>query len=448
MRHAVIRFTGWSVAALVVVAASTLLLSRPLAESLALREAKERSIAFARSVVAPLVDDDVLGGDAPASTPLVRIMEARMADGSIAHMKIWDEDGRVLWSEEPGVTGQTYELEPDVAALFNGTGATAEVSDLDKPENAQEQSHEQLIEVYVGFRGAGGQPLVFEAYWPTERIQHDVGDLRWQFTGLGLGALLLLAVALLPLAVSLARRVDRGLAEREKMTAQALSASDLERRRLSQDLHDGLVQDIAGVAYVLPAVSAALPESATAERELLDRAAADLARSAEGARELLTDVYPADLESGGLLAAVDDLADRQRRQGVDVRVSVDPRLDDTLPVAQLVYRIVREGLRNVAKHAAAAAVEVRAVRRGDRVVVEVRDDGVGLSHPAAQPQGDGRRRHLGLQLLRDTLRTLGGELSTRGGPAGRGVVLHAEFPVVMVSSGGGTRAGASPPPEP
>ncbi|WP_207555787.1 sensor histidine kinase [Intrasporangium flavum] len=435
-------------AVLVVVAASTLLLSRPLAESLALREAKERSTAFARTVVAPLVDDEVLHGDVPASAPLVRIMQARMADGSIAHMKIWNEDGRVLWSEEPGVTGHSYELEPDVAALFSGTGATAEVSDLDKPENALEQSHEQLIEVYVGFRGTDGRPLVFEAYWPTERIQQDVGDLRWQFTGLGLGALLLLAVALLPLAVSLARRVDRGLAEREEMTAQALSASDLERRRLSQDLHDGLVQDIVGLTYVLPAVSAALPSSAAVERELLDRASADLARSAAGARELLSDLYPADLDSGGLLAAVDDLADRQRRHGLDVRVSVDPGLDETLPVAQMVYRIVREGLRNVARHAAASSVEVEAARQGERVVVEVRDDGVGLARSADGHPADARARHLGLRLLRDTIRTLGGELSARARPGGRGVVLHAEFPVVMGSSGGSTRAGAARPPEP
>src|SRR3954451_2626962 len=140
-------------------------------------------------------------------------------------------------------------------------------------------------------------------------MQREVAGIRWQFTALGLVALLLLAVALLPLAVSLARRVDHSLAERESMMAHALSAADLERRRLSQDLHDGLVQDIVGLGYPRPTVAAALPPGATAERRLLDQAAADLARSATGARELLTDVYPADLESGGLVMGGDDRAD-------------------------------------------------------------------------------------------------------------------------------------------
>ncbi|WP_374970018.1 sensor histidine kinase [Terrabacter sp. BE26] len=434
VRSAVTRFVVWSAAALLVVASGTLLLSTPLAESLSLHEATVRSVAFANSAVAPLVDEGVRAGRPEAMTPLVRLMRARMADGSVTHMKIWTADGQVLWSDEPGMSGRTYELEPDVVGLFGGTGAIAEVSALDKPENDAEQLHERLIEVYVGFRAADGHPLVFEAYWPTERLQHDVAGIRWAFTTLGLVSLLLLAVALLPLALSLARRVDRGLAEREEMMAHALSASDLERRRLSQDLHDGLVQDIAGLGYALPAVAAALPEEATAERRLLEHAMADLARSAAGARELLSDVYPEDLRSGGLVAAVEDLADRQRRTGTDVHVFVDTRLEDSLAVAQLTFRVVREGLRNVAKHAHASTVAVSAALHGGHVVVEVRDDGVGppaaSDEPPSAPHGGG---HLGLRLLRDTLRSVGGELTLRHQLTG-GAVLRADFPVVGLTS--------------
>ena len=277
------------------------------------------------------------------------------------------------------MTGQTFQLEEDVASLFGTNEATAGVSDLDKPENLTERSEQELIEVYVGFSTDDGTPLVFEAYWPTERIRQDVSDIRWQFTTLGLAALLLLALALLPLALSLARRVDRGLAEREEMMSQALSASDLERRRLSQDLHDGVVQDVVALGYALPTVAAALPRDATAARGLLEQVRGDLARGVAGVRELLTDVYPADLEHGGLSAAVQDLAERQRRTGTEVSVAVDPRLGEPLAVAQLTYRIVREGLRNVAKHARATDVEVTAAVEGDHATVQIRDDGVGLA---------------------------------------------------------------------
>ena len=438
VRDSVVRFLLWSLAVLGLVAAGTLLLSTPLAERLSVREATTRSVAYANSVVAPLVDDKVLTGDTAATRDLVRLMRTRMADGSIAHMKIWTASGRVLWSDEPEVTGRTFELEEDVATLFGTNDATGEVSPLDKPENVSEQSAQELIEVYVGFRADNGTPLVFEAYWPTERIRQDVSDIRWQFTLLGLGALLLLALALLPLALSLARRVDRGLAEREAIMAQALSASDLERRRLSQDLHDGIVQDIVALGYALPTVAAALPREATAARALLEQVHTDVARGVSGVRELLTDVYPADLEHGGLEPAIQDLAERQRRHGTDVVVAVDSRLGEPLGVAQLTYRIVREALRNVAKHARATEVEVTAEVVHEAAVVEVRDDGVGLGAgtemssggtggPDGLPGGEG---HLGLRLLRDTLRTFGGDVVISGRPGG-GTVLRATFPVAL-----------------
>ncbi len=443
VRGAVIRFLLWSLAVLALVATGTLLLSTPLAERLSVREATTRSAAYAKSVVTPLVNDKVLAGDAAATDALVRLMRTRMADGSIKHMKIWTPSGRVLWSDEAGVTGQTFELEPDVAELFGTDEATGEVSPLDKPENAQEQSSEELIEVYVGFKADNGTPLVFEAYWPTERIRQDVSDIRWQFTLLGLVALLLLALALLPLALSLARRVDRGLAEREEMMEQALSASDLERRRLSQDLHDGIVQDIVALGYALPTVAAALPRDATAARALLDQVHIDVARGVAGVRELLTDVYPADLEHGGLEPAIQDLAERQRRHGTEVVVAVDSRLGEPLAVAQLTYRVVREALRNVAKHAQATAVEITAAVEGDRATVEVRDDGVGLRAEPTEATGStgatraghtdglpGDEGHLGLRLLRDTLRTFGGDVTVAERPEG-GTVLSASFPVAL-----------------
>ena len=453
VRGAVIRFVLWSLAVLAVVAAGTLMLSTPLAERLSIREATDRSIAYTSSVVKPLVDDKLLAGDPAATASLVRLMHSRMADGSIAHMKIWTANGRVLWSDEAGVTGRTFELEDEVARLFGTNEAEGEISDLDKPENAQEQSAQELIEVYVGFKTDDGTPLVFEAYWPTEQIQQDVSDIRWQFTTLGLAALLLLAMALLPLALSLARRVDRGLAEREEMMAQALSASDLERRRLSQDLHDGIVQDIVALGYALPTIAAALPRDAHAARSLLEQVRGDVARGVAGVRELLTDVYPADLEHGGLAHAVQDLADRQRRSGTDVTVAVDSRLGEPLAVAQLTYRIVREALRNVAKHAQATRVEVTASVEDDLATVEICDDGVGLrassdlprstvASPDARTDGStdartgsgnglpGDEGHLGLRLLRDTLLTFGGDLGVHDRPGG-GTVLRATFPLAL-----------------
>ncbi len=422
------RFLVWTLLVLVIVAVVTILLSRSLARQMAVAEASERSETFARIAVAPLVDERLLAGDAEATTAFVRLMESRMADGSIERMKVWTEDGTVLWSDDPSVIGQTFALEPQVAAIFGTETISAEVSTLDRAEHAHQQESTSLIEVYVGFRSADGVPLAYEAYWPTDRLQLNSTAIQIRFTALALGAMLLPALALLPLARSLARRVDRGLVEREELMTQALAASDLERRRLSQVLHDGIVQDLVALGYTLPVVASALPAEAVSERELVDQIRADVDRAVTGARDLLTDVYPADLEKGGLLQAVEALADRLRRDGVVVTTDLDPRLGERPPEARVTYRVAREGLRNAAKHAHAEGVEVSAVVEGGRAVIRVRDDGRGPGRALPLEAGSNGEGHLGLHLLRDTLRTLGGSLSLRDDPVG-GAVLEATFPV-------------------
>ena len=64
-------------------------------------------------------------------------------------------------------------------------------------------------------------------------------------------ALIALSLATLPLAVSLAHRVDRGQQHMRRLLVNAVESSDLERRRVAQDLHDGVVQDLAGIGYSL-----------------------------------------------------------------------------------------------------------------------------------------------------------------------------------------------------
>lgn len=141
----------------------------------------------------------------------------------------------------------------------------------------------------------------------------------------------------------------------------------------------------------------------------------------ESLRSLLADIYPANLARDGLGTAVQMLADRAGHQGVQVEVDVDDLGDLPLAVTQLCYRVVREGLRNVARHAQATYAEVRVSSLGHEVMVSVADDGRGFD-PAAVGEG-----HLGLRLLEDTLADVGGsmELRTR---IGGGTVLTVMVP--------------------
>ncbi|NUR16653.1 MAG: hypothetical protein HOQ13_10115 [Dermatophilaceae bacterium] len=433
-RSALRRFLLWTLAALVLVGVGTVLLARPLASQMALSDAAVRGSGLARAVVAPLVDQRVRAGEPGATGTLDYLLRSRMKDGSIVHMKIWTHEGRVLWSDETDLIGHVFPLDPDVSELFGSENVTAAVSDLSKAENAEERGSGELLEVYAGLHDAEGVPLVFESYWTADPLHEDEAALLGRLALLGLGSLILFAIMVLPLAVSMARRVERGEADRSRMLRHALSASDLERRRIADDLHDGVLQDLAGFGYLMGSLVHDLPPDAARARTVVGELSAGLKRDAEGLRSLMTDIYPADLAQGGLVPAVEGLADQARSSGLAVEVDLDPELERAgLPMAQVVYRSVREGLRNVFKHAEASSVQLRARVVGHHVVVSVRDDGVGPRDPAGLPPRVGTtgsgpgHGHVGLHLLRDTVRDLGGDL-VLGAAQGGGAVLTVTVP--------------------
>jgi signal transduction histidine kinase len=284
----------------------------------------------------------------------------------------------------------------------------------------------ELLEVYVWSRDGDSKPIVVESYWTTDQIDSDVRAIMKRIAPLPLVALLLFVLAMFPLGWSLARRVDRAQAESKRSLQHALSAADLERRRIARDLHDGVMQDVSGAGYALSAVSAGLPDDAETPRRLVGEVSRLVRQVGESLRSLVADIYPPNLARDGLAIAVEDLAERAADHGVDVLVDIPGEASRDLPieVAQLCYRVIREALRNVERHAHASHAEVRAVLDHGAVRITVADDGRG---PGTPKDGSGPA-HLGLRLLEDTLKDLGGTLSLEPGAAG-GAVFTATVPL-------------------
>jgi signal transduction histidine kinase len=155
----------------------------------------------------------------------------------------------------------------------------------------------------------------------------------------------------------------------------------------------------------------------------LDDAAETIRQSIDGLRTLLIDFYPPDLARRGLPAALGDLAALAGARGLEVELHVPPEFDPPPAAAGLLFRAAQEGLRNASTHAQAERVAVHAGEDGDRVWLEVSDDGVGVEPDAPIPDG-----HLGLRAMRDLFADSGGHVSLRSAP-GAGSVLHAELPV-------------------
>jgi signal transduction histidine kinase len=429
VREAVVRFTVSSAVLLAVLIVATVFLASRIATDEALRDARMRGSAIGNLIAAPLVNSDVRAHVPGAGSQLDRVLRNRMSDGSVTHMKVWTRQGEVIWSDEEALVGRHFPLPDDVKALFGTRQTISEVSDLSKEENVEEREEGELLEVYSGTADADKVPMVFEAYFSGDTMRRDEKAIIGGFLPIVIAALLLFQVSVLPMALSLARRVERGLAERSSWMRHALLASDLERRRIAQDLHDGVIQDLAGLCYALPTLETHFGDDpgADAARQTSQRATQILSRDVAALRAMITDIYPPNLEGPGFKTAVQDLARSAGERGVQVDVEMTNDLALPVDTARLAYRVIREGLRNVAKHAEASAATVRIREEFDRIVVSVSDNGIGV------PDGPVTEGHLGLRLLEDTVRDLDGEMNLQAVATG-GAVLTASFPLRLTQS--------------
>lgn len=394
--------------------------ARAAATSEAIHQAELATEVLARAVIEPALDDDLRTGDPDAVEELDEAVRIGVLGSQVLTVRVWAEDGTVLYSDDLAGIGSRFPLGAEEREVLATGQSHAELSALEKPENADQADFEELLEVYVRITDDDGTPMLFETYQSTGGIAGATARIVGAFLPVVLGGLLLLGLVQALLSWRLARRLERTQREREGLLQQALDASELERRTIAADLHDGVVQDLVGITFALDGLAAA-PGA--------DPAIATAASGARGAvrslRSLLVDIYPPNLAEVGLAAAVDDLAASLRATGIAVEVAIDPDIRLGQEQRAAAYRTVREALSNVRRHSGARRVTVSLSRAsgdpGGPAVLEVADDGVGFD-PTRVPAD-----HVGLRLLRDRAASVGARLSVTAAP-GSGTRIRMELP--------------------
>jgi signal transduction histidine kinase len=262
--------------------------------------------------------------------------------------------------------------------------------------------------------GRGGAlPLTFAG--------EDLGELRLGTrrgeTALGRAdrQLLEAVVPLIAAVVHTSRLTDELRAERNRV----VEATQAERRRLRQELHDGLGPSLTGVGLGLEAAQAGPLSTDPRTAELLDRLRTEVAASLEEIRRIIEDLRPASLDGADLVTAL------RRRTSVaaDAGLVVHLELGSDLPalppdVETAVFRIADEALTNVVRHARATTCTVT-LSADDTLTLTVADDGVGFDGP--RPGG------VGIGSMQERAGRLGGRLRVeRRTP---GTVVTAELPL-------------------
>ena len=184
--------------------------------------------------------------------------------------------------------------------------------------------------------------------------------------------------------------IGRDLSERRALEKQILEASTEEQRRIGQDLHDGLGQDLTGIKYLLSSLRHRLENRDAPETEAARTCEHQLEEAIRHARALVRGLRPLHLEEGRIRDALDELADHIRQtHGTECVIRGNKQqLDDPRAAVQLFY-IAREAAHNALRHGNASRLEIVLHEEAGELELAVTDDGAGLPAEAQRARGSG-----------------------------------------------------------
>lgn len=211
------------------------------------------------------------------------------------------------------------------------------------------------------------------------------------------------------------------------LARQVVKSQEDERAHLSRELHDSTSQTLVSIKLLLESAASQIGREGTPAA--LHRAVQRLGDALQEVRRISHRLRPAELDTLGLPAALDDLAEEFNQHG---RVRVVLRLwgeADTLPeeVNTVLFRVAQESLTNIEKHARASRVQLRLIYHAGGLRLRIVDDGIGFDVPTIRVDP---RRGIGMRNMRERVESIGGSFGIASAP-GRTAVL-ADLPAAAI----------------
>lgn len=227
------------------------------------------------------------------------------------------------------------------------------------------------------------------------------------------------------------RSLEISQSQLRHLTAQLLSAQDDERRRIARELHDDVNQRVISLAYDIDDQMQQTPDLPTAARTTLHMVKNEVAELSDHLRDLAHRLHPSVLDDLGVTSALRVCAQEfQQRERIPVRLTLEePERPLGRHLAECLFRVTQEALRNVAKHANAMHVSLSLAYVDNRVLLHIEDDGRGFT----RQEVPGVERGLGLVSMGERVRLLEGTLTLTSDP-GRGTRLSVSIPLTGISN--------------
>jgi signal transduction histidine kinase len=212
------------------------------------------------------------------------------------------------------------------------------------------------------------------------------------------------------------------LSARKLMERQVAEISDREQRRIGQDLHDTLCQQLVSISFAIELLREKLERYKLPEASQASHIAEMVNDGISQARHLARGFYPVRLEVEGLASALEELAETtQARDNVTCQFSCEEQIliHDTVAGNNL-YRIAQEAINNALKHGRCKVISIGLGAVDEEVILTVKDDGVGF--PDGRDYGTG----MGLHIMNYRAKMIGASLDIRRG-AGGGTIVICSF---------------------
>jgi signal transduction histidine kinase len=212
-----------------------------------------------------------------------------------------------------------------------------------------------------------------------------------------------------------------------QLSHEILLAQEAERKRISRELHDTVLQTLVGISVHLASLTPKPSDNPTSLRRKIAQTQLLVEKSLAMVHRFAVELRPTVLDDLGLIPALHTyMKDFMKRTGVRARLTAYAAVNQ-LPIGQsaVLYRVALEALNNVGIHAQASAVEVRIEKLPDWICLTIKDDGKSFDvKRVLRTKGNGR---LGLLGMRERLQMVGGKFSIKSTP-GHGTTVTARIP--------------------
>ena len=216
--------------------------------------------------------------------------------------------------------------------------------------------------------------------------------------------------------------IARDITERKRLEREILEISNREQRRIGHDLHDGVCQQLAGLAFMTSTLAEELEEKNIPESAQANKISGMINEVIDQTRGVARGLFPVQLEEKGLVVALEELSETASEMfQIDCQFICDeppPVVENE--IALHLYYIVLEAVGNASKHGHASHVVISLEPKGDRYLLSIKDDGIGFTLSSKSHTG------MGLRILHYRARVIGATLNLQTRP-GSGTTVTCLF---------------------